>query len=486
MKYKEHIKFTSIYTFFAAFPALLQLIVYPLIEGNHKLGAVQFGHLAITEAIISFVALFCLFSMGAGVTRFFYDYNDTKQNYNKLVSTILNGILLRGLLLMGIALVFAPFINTLFKDKDLQQFQLYGPYLVVSGLCRAVLAMSIALFRQEKRLLAFVVISFLSGTFRSGFQLVGVLYWDLSFIGYALGTAVGSGIITLGMIVYTYYKCGYHYDKAIRKQLRPFVINLIFADFVFWGLVFADRFFLLGQPENLGIYDNAMKFAIGIQFILQGFTGSMQPDLFALLKTGLHSTEQEVKKLSNLYMAESIFVVMMCILPAMYFITLFYQTKLLVSVSIISIVFVRYIFMAQYNVFSLPILFSKKTNLIFYINLCVFVLNVGLNFILAPLYGYYGAIAALFFSYGFQVVVTKIAQARVIPISWNNIKLFYVPIGIVLLTIVLEVVKLQIGGNIFLFAGVLVLVSSAAMLTLYKREVMGLVSKLMKRLKPTV
>jgi len=480
VNFKEHLKFTSIYTFFAAFPALLQLIVYPLIEGNDKLGPRQFGFIGITETIIALVALFCLFGMGAGITRFFYDYNDTKKNYNKLISTVLSGIIFRGLILMGVALILAPFINRLFPQTELKNFQLYGPYLVISGFSRAILACTIALFRQEKRLSAFVIISFFSALFRSGFQLAGVSFWDMSFLGYVYGTAVGSGIVTLFAIIYLFYKCGFHYDKAIRKQVFPFGASLIFSDLVFWCLAYADRYFLLNQTENLGIYDNAMKFAIGIQFIIQGFTGSMQPDLFGLLKTGLQKTEKEVKQILNLYMAESILVIIGCIIPAMYFIEIFYQTKLTLSAGIISIVFVKFIFTAQYNIFSLLILYSKKTKFLFYINIFVLVINVGLNYFLTPKYGYYGCIIAFFCSSFFQVIVSKIIQEKLLKISWNNIKVYYMPIGIVILAAILEFIKIKTSGNMFLFAFILVLVSGLLVFALYRNEIYSLMLKFLK------
>jgi O-antigen/teichoic acid export membrane protein len=108
--YKDHFKLTTVYTFFAAFPALLQLIVYPVIEGEKKLGAIDFGYLAITEAIISIIFIICTFGMGSGITRFFYDFKDSREKYNRLVSTVISGILGRGMLLMGIVLILAPLL----------------------------------------------------------------------------------------------------------------------------------------------------------------------------------------------------------------------------------------------------------------------------------------------------------------------------------------------------------------------------------------
>ena len=103
VNYKEYFKLSFLYTVVAAFPNVLQLIVYPIIEGKNKLTAFDFGHLAITEAITTFAFIVILFSMGSGISRFYYDYKHSKEGYNKLVSTTYNGILVRGALLLGCA-----------------------------------------------------------------------------------------------------------------------------------------------------------------------------------------------------------------------------------------------------------------------------------------------------------------------------------------------------------------------------------------------
>ena len=470
---KEHFRLTAIYTFFAAFPALLQLIVYPIIEGENRLGTTDFGYLAIAEAIISFVFIVCTFGMSSGLARFYYDYKDSRSNYNRLVSTVISGIIGRGMLLMGLVLILAPFIGSLFTDPALQDFSGYGPSLVISGFNRSILATLLALYRNEKRVRIFIFASFFSAILRSGFQLTGVLFYDLSFLGYVHGTALGGSFIATGLIIYSYYKCGFHYNKQILKSLFSFTRPLFFSDLILWGLLFADRFFLLKNPGELGIYDNAMKFAIGIQLIIQGLTNAIQPEIFRFLKEGVRVKASEIKTLSNLFLAESISITVLAILPVMIFITLFYETELNLSSGLVAIIFVRFILTAQYQVFAMPLMYSGKTRIFFYINSGVFTLNLGLNWLLTPVLGYYGSIIAFFSAYFLQVILFSILQQKIIPIDWNRTKILYFPIAVVITAILMEILKIILEVDPFLSAVIYVFVVLSSLFFLYRKELTG-------------
>ncbi len=475
---KEHFRLSAIYTFFAAFPAVLQLIVYPLIEGEERLGPVDFGYLAITEAIVSVVFIVCTFGMVTGIARFYYDHKESRENYNKLVSTVLSGIIGRGMMMMGIAVVFAPFIGSLFSQPALQNFIEYGPSLIIAGFSRSVLVTLLALYRNEKRLMIFITVSLLSGLLKAGFQLTGVLFLDMSFLGYVHGTAAGSLLVALGVIAWSYYNCGLHYDRSIRRSLSSFVTPLFFSDIILWGLLFADRFFLLNKPGELGIYDNAMKFAIGVQLIIQGLSNAVQPEIYRYLKDGAVKRSAELKSLANLFIAEATGIIIIAVIPVMLFITTFYETDLRLSSGLVTIVFVRFILTAQYKIFALPLMFAKKTRIFFFVNSAVLVLNLAINWFLTPVIGYYGAITAFITAYFFQVILVSVLQHRIVPITWNSMKILYLPLAIVILAILLEMAKLFLDANPFLTAAIFVSFSLCMLGMLYRREIRAQLGKL--------
>lgn len=481
INYKEHIKLTGLYTFFAAFPAVLQLIVYPIIEGNDRLGAEDFGYLAVAEALLSFLVMFSLYGMSVTISRFYFDYKDNRRDYRRLVSTIFTGIILRSTILLAVVLIFADLFGTLFSAPALSDFRSYGHYLAIIAFNRTVIMVALSLYRTEKRVKMFVIISLLSGLARSAFQITGVLYFDMSFIGYLTGTAIGGGIASLSVIVYTYIKCGFSYSREINRHMGKYALPLFAADIVVWGILFVDRFMLMNDPEALGIYDNALKFAMGIQFISQGLAGYVQPELYRLYGRRGEESDAGIRSQSNLFMAENIVVIALLIIPVMLFITWFYETSLVASSGLLALVFSKYLLYAQFQIFLWPILYLKRSGIYLTVNLIVFSVVLLLNLLLVPYLSYYGSIAASITGGVIQVLAFYTIQQRLMPFPWNKTKLLYFPLSIIGLLVVTEAAKQILNLNSYLASGFFVAMIFFGLALIYRRELQGLARKYVVR-----
>jgi O-antigen/teichoic acid export membrane protein len=206
----------------------------------------------------------------------------------------------------------------------------------------------------------------------------------MSFVGYVWGTAIGSGITSLSLIIYIYYHTGIKYDFQLMKAVNKFARPLFQYGIVSWGVLFADRFFLEASPTELGIYDTALKFALGFLMIAQGLNGAAQPELFRMMKTGFKEKEDEIKKISNILLAQTQVLIALIILPTMLYLTFLYETELKLASGLITIIFVRFLLREQFIIFSNPVYYLKKTRVFFYINSVALVVNVGLNYFLIP------------------------------------------------------------------------------------------------------
>ncbi len=474
---KEHIKLTGLYAFFAAFPAVLQLIVYPIIEGTERLGAEDFGYLAIAEAIISFLVMFCLFGMAISISRFYFDYIEDKRGYKQLLSTVYTGIILRSLLVLVVIFLFADYLGAFFTEASLSDFRSYGFYLLIIAFNRTVIAVSLALYRNEKKIQSFIIVSLISGIARSLMQIIGVLYFDLSFVGYLMGTAIGGGIVSFSIVIYTYSHCGFHFSKSIIKHLRRFSISLFFADIVWWGILFFDRFMLVSNPGDLGIYDNALKFSVGIQFISQGLASSTQPELFRFLNEGFAGSQNEVKTLSNLFIAENIAIVAIFLLPVMIFINLFYETSLILSTGILALVFLRYILYAQAQVFLWPVLYLKKSNIYLGLNILVLGILILCNFLLVPHFGYYGSIAATLIAGIGQVIFFYLAQKKLFGIKWNKVKVLIFPFVVILFVVAIEYSRTLFNIGMYITAALSTVFIFLGLTFIYRNEIKAIINK---------
>ncbi|MCD4682881.1 MAG: polysaccharide biosynthesis C-terminal domain-containing protein [Bacteroidales bacterium] len=478
---KEIFKLSFLYTAVAAFPPVLNLFVRPLIEGENKLMPADFSQIEITETIISLAFIIATFAMSSAISRFYYDHVENKNDYNKLVSGIFNSILFRGLIVITVAFIFRNYIGRLFTQPELQDFSKYGFAAILVGLFRAINTTAFALYRNEKKVRFYLKLGFLLGILRAAFQLIGVFFYDMSFIGYVYGSAIGSGIISISILIYTYYRSGFHYNRKILKPANKFALPLFEFTFVAWGINFADRYFLEATPVTLGIYAQALLLGRGIEIILQGFQGATQPEMFRMMKEGIEKNSGEIKKLSHLLIAQSQLLIAAAIIPAMVY-CLIFKTDLKLAAGFIAIVFIRYILRTQYIIFSIPLYFEKKTRIFLYLNLVVLIINLILLYILVPIWGAYGAITSIIVSQTIQVIGIYIYQNKTVHISWNLNKLLIFPFVIIGVTVITEITKLQFDLNPFITAAIVVLVIVASLTILYKNEIKNILNKRWKQL----
>ncbi|MBN3036420.1 MAG: lipopolysaccharide biosynthesis protein [Bacteroidales bacterium] len=466
---REYIRISVIYTAVAAFPPLLNLVIRPLIEGFDRLDPADFSRIEIAEVITSLAFVIAIYSMGNAISRFYYDYLDDRKGYRQMVSGIFNSILVRGAFVLLAAWIFMKPIGRLFTQPELQDFGSYGFAAILTGISRAVNLTAFALYRNEKKVRLYLLLNFMLGGLRAGFQLAGVFLYDMSFTGYVYGTAVGSGFTSLTILGYTYATSGFKLNHHLLKPVHQFARPLSQYALILWAIRFADRYFLESTPNELGIYSQALMLSFGIEVILQGLQGATQPEIFRMMKEGTQQNIEGIKKLSNLLMAQSQVLIALTILPAMLYCQIF-KTDLRLAAGFISIVFVRYIQRTQYVIFSFPVYYEKKTKFYLYLNSFSLAINLLLLYFLVPIWGAYGAVTGILASQAFMVAGVYWYQNRIIQIPWNLRKLMVFPTLILVLSIILELVKLQMNSEPFLPSSVLVAAIFAGQAFLYRKE----------------
>jgi len=300
----------------------------------------------------------------------------------------------------------------------------------------------------------------------------------MSFIGYLYGTCIGSGVTTLCLLIYIYYHCGFKYDFQLMKAVNRFARPLFQYGIVSWGVLFADRFFLEGSPTELGIYDTALKFALGFQMIAQGLAGAAQPEIFRMMTLGIKEREEEIKKISNILLAQTQVLIAIIIIPTMLYLTFLYESLKYSFMLNFIIYYVRFLLRMQFIVFSNPVFFLKKTKVFFYINTIALIVNVGLNYLLIPIWQIYGAVAASIVAILIQLISIYYYQNKLVKINWNIKKVFIYPFIIVGITIILEIIKIIFDINPYITSAFVIFAILLSLSVLYKHEIKRIVLKI--------
>lgn len=478
---KEHLKLSLVYSGVAAVPPVLQVLIQPFIEGNDRLNAMDFSQIGIAEMVTSLAFTITLFSMGNAISRFLYDVEDDRTAYDKMVSSTFNSILLRGLILLAVAFLLKDHIGHIFSQEGLRNFGSFGFAAIITGINRSIITTAAALYRNEKRVRAFVIVNLANAFVRIGFQLIGLFFFDMSFLGFVYGSAVGSSIVTAGVLLATYKRSGIRYDRSILKEMNQFARPLVQYGVLAWGLNFADKYFMERFPSDLGIYFTAVNFAMGMQIIIQGLQAATQPEIYRFMKEGTQKNEGEIRSLSNMLMAQTQLIIALFILPVMLYLTLFYETDVRFAASFIALIFVRYLPRTQYVIFSFILYYEKKTRFFLYLNLVSLLVNIGLNIILIPRLLIYGAVISIMVADIIQVIGAYVYSQRIAPFKWNLNKLLYSPLICMLLVILLEISKNTLGVGQYTSAVLSVFILIAAIVILYRNDIIRLMDKLWKR-----
>lgn len=466
---KEYFKLSIIYTALGAIPAVLGVIIQPIIEGPDLLDVEQFAYMSIADSVSGLAFTFGLFAINGAIARFYYDYEENSDGYKTLVASIYNSILMRGAILLGVVLLSGDFFGQFFTSPETRDFSRYGYLVVLTGIARAVQFTASAQYRNEKKLSNFIWLSLGMGFVRAGFQVLGLFFYEMSFVGFFMGGCIGNWLVSGAILIYTYWQTGLRHDFKLMRSVNSYAAPLFLFGLVEWGILFIDRYFLEADPHELGIYDTALKFGFGLSLIVIALNNAMKPEIFRLIQKGVDENEGEIRTLSNLLMAQVQLLVAAAIIPTILYLML-YETDLRLASAIVAIVFMRYVLRGQFMVFSTPLYYNKNTIALFYINAAALAVIILLNWLLIPTMGFYGAITAILVSQGVTNILSYYYQQKVMHINWNITKLVVQPVLIVLLAVVLEIFKYFLGLNVYIAAGIIVVAILVTTWMLYRQD----------------
>jgi len=198
------------------------------------------------------------------------------------------------------------------------------------------------------------------------------------------------------------------------------------------------------------------------------------------MDAGIKENTGDIKKLSNLLLAQTQILIALAIIPAMLYLTLFYTTDVRLAFGLITIIFVKFIVRTQFLIFSYGVYFKKKTIYFLYVNSLALIVNLGLNFTLVPKLSYYGVIIAAYGALLVQAICFYFISKKLTGIDWNKKKMLIYPFAIVLLTGFLEVLKIQLEIDPFVTTSLVILLIISSLYLLYKTEIRLLINKYLR------
>ena len=356
----------------------------------------DYGIVNVVTSVSSFLAVLIMMSLNGAATRF--HYKNTEESYRKVLwGTITSIVFISSL---GWGAVFFT-LHRFLVDPFIGEIDFY-PYAVI-GLANTVITPLYLLFQSylqaRQEALHYSINTFSHFLTQVGLAIVFIAIYKMGAVGMLLSNVVTSLIFFLYVLIVYIPKIKIGINKDIANQSFKYSLPLVPHHISIWSAGTMDRLFLNGYKGKAvtGVYSVGQQFGNVVGTIAYSVNQAFVPWFFQMIEKG----KEGFRKIEQMGVCAVLGYALIA-----FVISLFAPEILRVMVSerfrdawqIIPLVTFAFVFHEVYFFF-INILFIKDTGWVFTVTLASMVVDILLNIILVPIWGFWGCGIACFMTY---------------------------------------------------------------------------------------
>lgn len=395
---KRTAKKTLLYSFGNIFTKLIGFILLPFYTTN--LTVAQYGLLAVLETTLLIIFPLLSLNIQSAVVRFLPEQKDEKKISQTLWSALFF-VLIAGIVFNAFLQPFSGFFSkVLFQSEE---FSLLINLLFVNIALQGIFNLIKSTYNSQESALLYTIVNLLNS-----FSVLVLTIYFLSIRHMGLRGVLFAQTLSYSIVISVFLPLYMRNAKKLMlsvtelKNMLKYSYPLAFSSISSMVLTFGDRYVLnfMNNRESVGLYSMATKFVnvIDVAF-LQAFQLSYLPYAFKNYST---DSFKYFHKKTTTYMVIAMFFLGLII-------SLFAKEVLVIfspknkeywqaAIYIPLVVFLKPLTVLRF-MFSIGLMFKKKTKSFPLIVFSASVLNVGLNVLLIPSMKVYGVILASVISF---------------------------------------------------------------------------------------
>lgn len=385
----------------------------------------EMGEYILIFSIIAFINILYSFGMETAFFRF-YKKDDLTQSKIVYTHTYLS-ILIVSAVVSVIVFFNADIIASLISDRaSAAGLVRYG---ILIPLLDAMMFVPFALLRLQRKTRRFAYTKLFLILLAIGFNFIFVIYLDMGVLGIIIAQLIASFIGVLIFLPDVMKYLHFTYDSKLLKGLLRFGLPTIPASFSAIILHVIDKpiYKALTNSTELGYYGVVYKLGIPMMLLVTAFDYAWKPFYLS------NFTEEGAKKLyarvftyftmiaSVVFLLISFYLDFIVRIPFIGgdFINPVYWPVL----GIVPLILAGYYFNGVYYNFAAGFNITKQTK---YLPVAIGIgalVNIGMNFWLIPIYGFWGAAWATLIAYAVAAIVLYLLLIKVYPVryEWRRI-----------------------------------------------------------------
>lgn len=392
--FKKLGKHTLVYGFAGVIPALVGLVLVPIL--TRTFSPSDYGVIELMLLIISVLVSFLILGFDSAIAFYFYK-TENEIERKKIISTGFYFLLaVSSVIIVGL-IFFVDYLSlVIFKEIK------YSPVLFIVLLV-AFFTLVNSFFGKLMRIYLKSYNYFYLITFISFLSFLFILFFifktNLGIIGIFYGYLMANILSLFLGIGLTFSSYTLSFSRSILKSLLTFGLPLALVSIFGLILTLADRFFLANimTLREVGIYSVGVKISHILLLVVGGFQLAWGPFAFSIYK----------KKEANQTFAKTLkyFTIITCGLALIItifsreIVTIIAGSEYINASSVVGLLTLAIIACGSYYIVSLGVSFTQKTYHIAWTSGLAVILNIALNLILIPKLGMIGAAITTLLSY---------------------------------------------------------------------------------------
>jgi len=408
----------SLYSIGTILPKGASFILLPIYTSFISVG--EYGVISAMLVFNAFLTILVTLNIERSIFRLYYDYETAAQK-QEFLGTVFISILCFSTIITGVMFLTKDYVTLIYKSID------FYPYFVIS-----ILTAYIGIFGSVVRILLqvlqnaklFVILGIVQFIVSSSFILLFVVYYKEGAHGYLKGGLYGNLIMLPFFIKLLISHVKFKFNTSIfintLKYSLPILPTFLSAQII----DLSDRIFIENylSSMDLGVYSLGYTIAGVVVVITEAFKKSYDPFFHKI--ASLNNKEKAIKILTNtneVYYIITIFICFSISLVSKEMILWFFPKPYCAAYKIVPIISLAYAVSKISGLINLSFYQEKKTLKLMELSIYAAILNILLNILLIPFYGYYGAALATLITFLFMLIIKYHLSKKCyfLPINWK-------------------------------------------------------------------
>jgi len=386
-KFKETAKHGIVFGIGAVLQKTISFILLPLYTTRFSVS--EYGVLGLITITSSVIIIIFTLGVNFSLFRSYYDY-DSEEKRKAVISTAFFLILIFNSILLIFGILFSESLSNLIFDSP--EFKIHLMIIVGVSIFDMLSSIPYVVLRVKKKSLHYILFQalFLIIGLILIIYLVSVRNWGI--LGVLAGNLITYGISCISLYIYIRREIVFRFLRVEVKKMLLYGLPLIPSSLSVYIFDSTDKYFLnyFTTLNEVGLYNLAYKFGTVISVLFASPIALIWPAMFFSVKDHKNSTKFYIRAVTYIfYIALLLFLAVSLLSKEV--IMLLSNEEYWGAYMVIPIISLTYALWSLNKVSNVAITLKRKTQVLAIIFGSGAVINVGLNILLIPRYGMFGA-----------------------------------------------------------------------------------------------